>query len=230
MQDLDFLDYLKVRVSYGKTGNSAVSLNSYQAVVGFGSYNDIASIYPDQLGNNELTWETANSYDIGVEFELFKKLSANVTYFNKTSKDLLFNVPLSRTTGHTSQTQNIGDLFNKGIEIEANIDVIRTRDFKWNLGANYSHLQNEITTLPQDANGDDIEIKTSTRYTAVEGYEINAWFMKEWAGVDPANGDPLWYMDDGNGGKTTTNEWANATEYYQGASALPTSFGGINTS
>ncbi len=229
MKDMDFLNFLKVRASYGKTGNASVSLNSYQAVVGFGSYNDVASIYPSQLGNKALTWETANSFDVGVEFELLSKLSGNITYFRKDSKDLLFNVPLSRTSGHSSQTQNIGELYNQGIEIEANIDVVRTRDFKWNLGGNFSTLKNEVTTLPKDGTGADIELKTSTRYQAVSGYEVNAWYMKEWAGVDEANGDPLWYKDDGNGGRTTTNAWSDADEYYQGASALPTTFGGVNT-
>jgi TonB-linked SusC/RagA family outer membrane protein len=229
MKDMDFLNFLKVRASYGKTGNASVGLNSYQAVVGFGSYYDVAAINPSQLGNKALTWETANSFDLGVEFELLSKLSGSVTYFRKESKDLLFDVPLSRTTGHTSQTQNIGDLYNQGIEIEANIDVVRSRDFKWNIGGNFSTLKNEITTLPKDANGDDIELKTSTRYQAVVGYEVNTWYMKEWAGVDEANGDPLWYKDDGNGGRTTTNDWSDADEYDQGASALPNTFGGVNT-
>lgn len=229
MQDLDFLTFLKVRASYGKTGNSGVGLNEYQATVGFNSYNDRASIQPSNLGNRNLTWETAQSVDIGVEFEIAERLSGNVTVFRKNSDNLLFDVPLSRTTGHSSQTRNIGELYNQGIEIEANSDIIRTRDFRWNLGGNFSALSNEVTKLPTDANGDDIELTTGTRYRAVQGYEVSAWYMQEWAGVDPDNGDPLWYMDDGNGGRTTTNVYNNADRYYQGANALPTTFGGINT-
>ena len=227
MQDLEFLDYLKFRASYGKTGNSSVGLNNYQATVGFGSYYDLATIQPTNLGNNSLTWETANSIDVGVEFELLEKFSGGVTFFRKDSKDLLFNVPLSRTTGHNSQTQNIGELYNQGIEIEANFDVFRTRDFKWNIGGNFSAIKNEVTQLPVDGNGDDIEITTGTRYTAVEGYEVNAWFMRGWAGVDPDNGDPLWYTDGTE--SATTNDYNAAERYYQGANALPTKFGGINT-
>lgn len=230
MQDISFLDYLKVRTSYGKTGNAGVGLNQYQATVGFGSYNDIATIQPSSLGNKNLTWETANSVDVGVEFELFEKVSGGVTWFRKDSKDLLFNVPLSLTTGHGAQEQNIGELYNQGIEIEANIDVIRTRKFKWNLGGNFSSIKNEVTELPVDGNGDDIELTTGTRYRAVEGYEVNAWYMQEWAGVDENTGAPLWYMDDPNGdGRITTSDYNQADRYYQGASALPTTFGGINT-
>lgn len=229
LKDNDILNYLKLRASYGKTGNANVSINSYQAVVGFGSYNDSATIQTSGLGNNALTWETANSLDLGAEFELFNKVTAEVTYFRKDSKDLLFSVPLSRTTGHSSQTQNIGALYNQGLEIEANVDIIRTRMFKWNFGANFTALKNEITELPQDSNGEDIEIKGSTQWGAVVGYPVNAWYMKEWAGVDPDNGDPLWYKDDGNGGRTTTNAWVDGDSYYQNASAMPTKFGGINT-
>ncbi|MFP8487749.1 SusC/RagA family TonB-linked outer membrane protein [Gracilimonas sp. Q87] len=227
MEDYEFLDFLKFRASYGKTGNSSVGLNNYQATVGFGSYYDIATIQPSNLGNRSLTWETANSLDIGVEFELFEKVSGGVTVFRKDSKDLLFNVPLSRTTGHNSQTQNIGELYNKGIEIEANFDVIRTRDFKWNLGGNFSALKNEVTKLPVDGNGEDIEVTTGTRYIAVEGYEVNAWYLRGWAGVDPNNGDPLWYTDETE--SATTNDYNAAERYYQGANALPDKFGGINT-
>ncbi|WP_083909870.1 SusC/RagA family TonB-linked outer membrane protein [Gracilimonas tropica] len=227
MQDLDFLNYLKVRASYGKTGNSGVGLNQYQATVGFGSYYDISSIQPSNLGNRNLTWETANSVDLGLEFEVLERVSGGVTFFRKDSKDLLFNVPLSRTTGHNSQTQNIGELYNQGIEIEANVDVVRTRDFKWNIGGNFSNIKNEVTDLPQDGNGEDIEITTGTRYTAVRGYEVNAWYMRGWAGVDPENGDPLWYTDETE--TATTNNYNEAERYYQGANALPTTFGGVNT-
>lgn len=235
MQDISWLNFLKIRTSYGLTGNAGVSLNSYQATVGFGSYNNEANILTNQLGNEDLSWETATSFDVGLEFEIFDRLSGSVTYFNKESSDLLFSVPLSRTTGHTSQTQNIGELYNRGIEAELNIDVIRTRDLKWNIGGNISTIKNEVTDLPKDGNGEYITIQSSLQYTAVIGYPVRTWFMKEWAGVDPENGDPLWYMDvlDANGNptgeRTTTNDYTLADEYDMGASQIPTLFGGINS-
>lgn len=228
-RDLSFLDYLRVRASYGKTGNASIGLNNYQSTVGFGSYIGIPTIQTSALGNQNLSWETAYNVDLGIEFEVFEALSGGVTFFRKDSKDLLFNVPLSRTTGHTSQTQNIGELYNQGIEVELNATLVRTSNVSWTLGGNLTTLENEVTKLPVDGDGNVIELTTSTRYQAVEGYEVNAWFMKEWAGVDPDNGDPLWYVDDGNGGRTTTNDYNAADSYYQGANALPTLFGGINT-
>ncbi|MCC5942166.1 MAG: SusC/RagA family TonB-linked outer membrane protein [Balneolaceae bacterium] len=228
-RDISWLDYLRARVSYGKTGNADIGLNQFQATVGFGSYNNMPHIIANQLGNPNLTWETAYSMDLSLEFEMFEFLSGSATFFRRDSQDLLFDVPLSRTTGHTSQTQNVGDLYNQGIELELNANILRTQNVSWSLGGNLTTVQNEVTNLPVDGDGNPIEIITGTRYVAVEGYAVNTWFMREWAGVDPANGDPLWFMDDGNGGRTTTNNWNEATEYSQGASAQPTLFGGINT-
>ncbi len=229
-QDMEWLDFLKVRASYGLTGNASIGLNNYQALASFtGSYNNYPNFQPGQLGNSGLTWEKAKSLDIGVEFEALDRISGSVVAFKKNSYDLLFNVPLSRTTGHSSQLQNSGELYNKGLEVELNANIVQGKNFAWSLGGNFTTLKNEITELPVDLNGEPVEITTSTRYRAVVGYAVDSWFMKEWAGVDPANGDPLWYMDDGNGGRTTTNDYNAADEYYQGGNAQPTKFGGFNT-
>lgn len=229
LQNTEWLNFLKVRASYGLTGNASIDLNSFQTLVSFGGYNDQPNIQPDQLGNPNLTWEKANSLDLALEFETFDRIDGSFTFFYKESRDLLFDVPLSYTTGHDSQIQNSGDLYNQGVEIELNANVVNTRDFSWDVGGNFTVVNNEITDLPVDVNGDPVEITSSTRYTAVEGYEVNAWYMKEWAGVDPENGDPLWYIDDEDGGRTTTNDYNAADSYYQGGNAQPTEYGGINT-
>lgn len=230
LSNVNWLDYLRLRVSYGKTGNAAVALNSYQSTVSFGSYAGSPAILPGTLGNSQLTWETAYSTDLAMEFEIFERVSGGVTVFRKNSEDLLFNVPLSRTTGHTSQVQNVGELRNQGVELELNVDLVNTSNFNWTLGGSYSLVQNEVTKLPVDGDGNNIEITTATRYIAVEGFAVDTWFMRSWAGVDPANGNPLWYMDDENGNRVTTSSYAQATLYDQGANSLPDVFGNINTS
>lgn len=229
LQGVSWLDFLRIRTSYGLTGNASIDLNSYQPLVGFGGYNDQPNIQPTQLGNPDLTWEKAHSFDVSLDFEVFQAMNGSFTFFRKDGYDLLFDVPLSRTSGHESQVQNVGELYNQGLEIELGADLVRNSNFAWNVGGNFTFLKNEIKELPRDLNGDPIEITSSTRYTAVEGYEVDAWYMREWAGVDPDNGDPLWYMDDGEGGRTTTNNYNQADSYYQGANAQPTKFGGINT-
>lgn len=228
LSNVSFLDYLRVKASVGKTGNASIGLNAYQATVGFGGYNDQPTILTSQLGNKDLSWETALAYDLGLEFEFLQKISGGLTFYRKDSKDLLFSVPLSLTTGHSSQTQNIGELYNQGIELDLSFNVVRTRDFGVTLGGNLTTVKNEVTKLPTDAEGNDIEITTSTRYTAVEGYAVNTWFMREWAGVDPENGDPLWVrVVDGE--RTTTNNYNLATPLDQGATALPKLFGSFDT-
>lgn len=234
LRDVSFLDYLRLRGSYGKTGNAAVALNSYQAVVGFGAYGGQPAILPGSLGNNDLSWETALSFDLAVEFEVFQRFSGSATFFRKNSQDLLFSVPLSRTTGHTSQVQNVGELFNQGVELELNVNLVRSRDFSWSLGGNYSFVKNEVTKLPVDGDGNKIEIRGATQLTAVEGFAVGQWFMRSWAGVNPDNGNPMWWRDivDANGnvtGRETTSTYAQATLYDQGATALPKSFGSFNT-
>lgn len=230
LQDISWLDFLKVRTSYGKTGNASIGLNSYQATVGFGSYSGQPDIIPNNLGNRNLTWEKQKALDAAVEFRMFNnRVEGSATYYRQNSYDMLFDVPLSRTTGHNSQTKNLGKLYNQGLELELSGDIIQNDNFTWNLGANFTRQKNEVTQLPKDPNGEDREVKGSTKYTAVKGYETGAWYMKEWAGVDPANGDPLWYMDDGNGGRKTTNDYSKAEAYYQGGNALADKFGGINT-
>lgn len=229
LQNQDWINFLKVRGSFGKTGNASIGLNNYQTLVGFGAYNDQPNILQEQLGNPALTWEKALSYDLGLEFELFDVLDGSVAGFRKESYDLLFDVPLSRTTGHNSQLQNFGELYNQGIEVTLNADIIQSQDFAWRLGGNFTTLENEVTKLPTDQNGNPITITSSTRYTAYEGYAVNSWYMREWAGVNPENGSPMWYMDDGNGGRTTTSEFTEADFYYQDANAQPTMYGGLNT-
>lgn len=230
-----WLDLLKLRVSYGETGNASIGINEYQAFLNYDTaYNGQAGIYPAQLGNENLTWEKATSIDAGLNFGLFDRVTVEGTFFRKNSKDLLFDVPLSYTTGHDEQRQNIGELYNQGLELSLNIEAIKQRDLNLGFGATFTTVKNEVTSLPKDANGNDIILTTGTRYRAVIGYETNAWFMRSWAGVNPENGQPLWYMDetDSEGnviGRTTTSNYNEATLYYQGASAMPTEYGTIST-
>ena len=232
--NLDWLTNFKLRTSYGITGNASIALNQYQATVTFGDYSNRSNIILNSLGNRALTWERATSFDAGFSFELLEKITGSFTWFNKTSTDLLRQLPLTRTSGHNDILTNGGELFNRGIEVELSADIVRTKNFSWRLGGNFATLENEITELPTDGAGEPITDITATRYVAVEGFPVAAWHMREWAGVDPDNGDPLWYVDvvDANGnvtGRETTNNYAAATRYFQDANALPTRTAGINT-
>jgi len=161
LSDSDIVNNLKLRVSLGETGNNSVGLNSYQSLFGYGgSYDDNGAVSPSSFGNGILTWEKQAQYDIGLDFSLLdNRVSGSIVAFNKKTSDLLQSVPLSLTSGHSSQSQNIGEVENKGIEIELSSDVIRTDNFTWSIYSNYATLENKITKLAKDAEGNDLNIR-----------------------------------------------------------------------
>ena len=112
----------------------------------------------------------------------------SVGYYERNSNDLLQSVPLSLTTGHSSQTQNVGDVVNKGIEVEFDATVVKIGDFSWDLYGNYTTIVNEITRLAQTADGEDINLD-SFFYANRVGRPIDTWFMRQWGGVDPQTGN-----------------------------------------
>ncbi|WP_224491477.1 SusC/RagA family TonB-linked outer membrane protein [Robertkochia flava] len=223
----DAITNLKLRGSYGVTGNANIGLNQYQALLGYDSdYAGSGASYPQTFGNSDLTWETAKSFDVGLELGLFRnRITANVGYYRRESQDLLLDVPLSLTTGFTSQTQNIGRMENKGFEVEANFQIVNSEKFNLSIGGNMATNENEVLELALDPNGVERTITTTT--TRIEsGQPVRAWYMPTWAGVDPATGDELWYVD-GEGSATTSN-FNDANQVYQGGSALPTITAGMN--
>ena len=218
---------LKLRASYGVTGNANIPLNQYQALLGYDSdYAGSGASYPSTFGNADLTWETANSFDVGLEMGFFRnRITANVGYYQRESKDLLLDVPLSLTTGFSSQTQNIGRMENKGFEIEANFQIINSELFNLSLGGNLATNENEVLELALDPNG--VERTITTQTTRIEsGHPVRGWYMPTWAGVDSATGDELWYVD--GEGSATTNDYNQANAVWQGGSALPKVTAGMN--
>lgn len=226
LQD-SFVSNLKLRGSYGVSGNANININLYQALLGFdSSYAGEGAVYPSTFGNKDLSWETSNTLDVGFDFGFFKdRINGSVGYYRRESKDLLLNVPLSLTTGFSTQTRNIGRMENKGIEVEANFDIIRSEDFNLSLGGNFASNQNEVLELAKDGNGDEINITTSTRRVET-GHPVYGWYMREWAGVDPDTGDELWYTE--GKGSATTNDYNSAKQVWMGGSALPKITAGAN--
>lgn len=227
MNEIRWLNTSKLRASFGKTGNAGINLNEYQATLAFSnSYNGEAGATPGQFGNKNLSWENQLAYNIALDFGLFKKITGTVEYFNRTSYDLLLNVPLSSTTGFTSQRQNLGEMVNKGFEFSLQADIVNTDAFKWNVGLNFTILDNEVTNLPIDGEGKEIGITNATTIVT-RGEQAFSYNMRKWAGVDPQTGSPLWFVNGVDG--ETTSSYAAAKVALQGGSALPTKFGGINT-
>ena len=222
ISDSGVLSQMKLRASYGKLGNQ-VSANPY-ALYGYTlNYGNNAGASYSGFFNPNLTWETVNPLNIGIDFGFLNdRIKFSAEYYNKTTKNLIYNLPLSGSQGLTSYVDNIGTLVNKGFEFSVNADIFRggRKQFNWNLGANLSTLDNKVTKL---YGGD---VKTSTTILA-EGEGVRTYYLRKWAGVDPTNGDPLWYLNGKDG--ETTNDYNKAVQAVQG-SFLSTVFGGVNTS
>lgn len=219
---------LRLRGSYGITGNNSVDINSYQALLAYNAdYNSNGGALPVQFGNANLNWEQGKIIDVGLNFGLLdNRISGSFAYYNRTISDLIQEVPLSLTTGFGSQNANIGEMRNSGIEVELNLDIIRTEDFLFSLNGNYATVDNEVLELAKTANGEAIDPLAGDVYkTTREGLPAAAWYMRTWAGVDPQTGAPTWYVN-GRDGEVTSN-YNSAERVYQGASALPTFTGGL---
>ena len=227
LADSDIFDNLKLRASYGKSGNANISLNQYQALLAYDAdYAGEGAVYTSTFGNNDLSWETNYSFDVAVDFGMFDgKIAGSLGYYQRDSEDLLLNVPLSLTTGFSSQTRNIGSVRNNGVELDINFNVISSEDFNFSIGGNLATTENEVTALAKDPNGDTINIQTS-RTIIDEGQPIRAWYLPTWAGVNPQTGAEEWYVN-GVDGETTT-VFNEAEQVLQGGSALPTLTAGLN--
>lgn len=194
------LNLLKIRASYGKTGNAEIGQNNYYTLLSVTNYPMLPGFSPTQLGDPTLHWESTVQADAGVEFALFdNRLSGEIDYYNKQTSDLLLktNVPLS--SGYATIYRNAGSLENKGVEVLLNSRNIQTRDFTWTTSLNVAYNKNRVKSI----NGQIIE---SGVQRAVEGEPIGVFYMQRYAGVDPNNGDALYYTKDGK----TTNDYAQA--------------------
>jgi hypothetical protein len=155
----------------------------------------------------------------GIEFTLLKgKLGGTVEYYNNITKDLFLDRQLSRTTGFQSITNNLGELQNQGIEVSLNINIIRNQNFSWDIEGNFAYNKNKLL----DQNEQDENI--GGYFINKVGQPINSLYMVRYAGVDPANGDALYYKKDG---KTTTNIYDPADRVILGP-VDPPYFGGFS--
>ncbi|GHA51153.1 SusC/RagA family TonB-linked outer membrane protein [Salinimicrobium marinum] len=221
------VNMLKLRGSYGVTGNASIDLNAYQVLYSYDAdYGGTGAAYPSTFGNENLTWETSDQYDLGIDFAFLEnRINGTMSYYFRESKDLLLEVPLSRTTGFANQEQNVGTMTNQGFEAELEWNIVRSDDFNLTIGGNFATNENEVTSMPQNAAGNDITI-TEQRQRVEAGHPAYGWYLPTWAGVDPDTGFDTWYTD-GVGSEITTS-FGESNRVFQGGSALPTVNVGLN--
>lgn len=227
MSTLKPVSFLKLKASYGITGNASIPDYRFIAQYTGIAYGGGSGLQPSQIPNPELRWEKTAQLDVGFDFGLFNdRLTGEVDYYNKQTSDLLLNTPVNATSGFTTQFKNVGELENKGLELVLNYTIVKTSDLSISVGGNYAANKNKILKL----NGDQDQIgPTGSRFlNAVKvGQPIGVFFGREYAGVDPDNGDALWYVNGATAGETTNN-FNNANSVVLG-NPNPTSIYGFNT-
>ena len=242
MKSVKWINNLKLRASYGETGNDGIldaegnsDYYPYQTLyyTGYKNYNE-AGAYFTVVANPDLIWETQVSTDVALEFTLFDRLTGTIEYFNKSSKDLLFDVSQPLSSGVESVVQNVGKVTNSGVEIELDYKILNEKNYGLSIGANATFLKNKITKLPETMK--DGYVSGSKKW--VEGESMYEFWLRQWYGVDPETGDGLWIADpekykEGEAtfltrdGKQLTNSYSNAKFDFSGSS-LPKMYGGFN--
>jgi len=220
------IDNLKLRASYGTTGNAGIGAFEYETLLGNSDYNTNGALAPSGVGNADLSWEKSKTLDLGVDFSVFDGVfSGSVAYFNRLTQDLLFDVPLPQSSGDNSIRSNIGEISNKGFEFEFNANIVSSEDFNFNIGGNFATVKNNVEELALDPNGEERTITTTL--TRVEsGYPIRGWYMPTWAGVNTQTGEEEWYVNGVDG--ATTNNFNDAEAVWQGENSVPTFTAGLN--
>lgn len=217
--NVDKISMLKLKASFGSAGNSRIDGSVASGTYQYGdsySYMGVSGAVLGTMPNPGLSWETTLQFNVGARIELKNILSLELEYYNYNTSDLLSKVYVSRTISDDRLYANVGCIRNQGVELSLTSYNIHRKDFSWTTTFNASHNDNKITKL---YNG----VTTSFGSTVwKEGYSTNCYCLIRWAGVDPADGSPLWYDKDGNLTKTY-----NYDNRVAGRTSTPTFFGGM---
>ncbi|WP_455665977.1 SusC/RagA family TonB-linked outer membrane protein [Phocaeicola sp.] len=241
--NVDWVDNLKLRASYGSVGNRPSSLYpQYDLYSVSASYDTNPGALISSIGNKGLTWEKTFTTGFGLDATLFQdRLRFNFDYYIKNTDNILYRVPVTGLTGVTRVWRNVGKMRNVGYELSIGGDIIRTKDWNWSVDFNMGHNSNELRDLFKqlDDNGnyvvkpviidDGTTIAGSAQRILEIGEPVDTYWIREWAGVNPENGAPMWYMNDENGNKVTTSDPSKA-DLYKCGKASPDLFGGFSTS
>jgi TonB-linked SusC/RagA family outer membrane protein len=235
MTGVSFIDNLKLRASYGEVGNDNlgdfyISQARYQLTSNAGN----PAITLSDLGNEALTWETIENFDVALDFAVLdSRIEGTVEYFRKNSSDLLYNVPIALSNGLNEIPDNIADMYNAGFEVSLTGHILRNPSgFNWDLTGLFTTLQNEITKIPdpfQDG---------SKRWDV--GRSRYDFYIYHTAGVDPETGDQLYYVFeddpetgngvpvlDADGNQETTNDWTETGRAFTDDSSIPDLIGSV---
>ncbi len=230
LSEATWIDQLKLRSSYGELGNSR-GIGYYPHLATFALDNNNQAepgIQRSSLGASGLEWETSANFDVALEFGLFDRLRGSVEYYNKESQNLIFEVPVALSDGADDKFENIGTLYNRGIEVSLGYDIIKKEDLFWTFQINASTLQNKFTELVQE------EIINGTKKLTV-GKGLFDYWLRDWYGVDPADGSGLYVAEDPDASNVrmingvAVTPFRNNAKFHYAGSAIPDLTGSFNT-
>lgn len=229
MAKMKSVDFLKLKASYGKTGNDNV--RNYYAYADQYYLQGNNRIFSDgslyYKGNNSLTWEKSASVNVGVDFVLFHGLlGGSVEYFSRKVTDMLYNTPVAPSSGYVSINKNIGSMTNSGLDVSLTSTLLNRKNLKWTISANATVMKNRINSLPGSTEGKII----NGDIIYEEGKSMLRMYLVKYAGVDPETGEALYWARNGQG-EYTTSDWteANATNRQGTEDFLPSIYGGLGT-
>lgn len=221
----DWLTNLTLRASYGAQGNDNVGYYAYKALYEIGSSFGESTLHASRLETPELSWETNLNLNVGLDFGFWSnRLNGTIEFFQRASKDLLFARDLVPSGGFSSIDANIGKLKNYGWEFTINGTPVLTKDWTWKLSVNATTYKNEIVELPTD-------VMWQSTKKWVKGGSLYDFWLYEWAGVNPENGNPQWYYTDTDGSRKITEDYSSLTsdDKVKMGSSLPKVSGGFQS-
>lgn len=228
LENVSWLDNAQLLASIGTSGNSSIPDYDHLALVAGGPIYGLEGqvlpgLAPYSKGNEDLTWEKTTILNITMKLGFLNRFNLTAEFYNKYTSDMLMAVPVSVVGGYSTRWSNIGAMVNRGVDLDLNVNVLKFKDFLWTVSANASYNKNEIKELYEGR--DEYELSTTGLFLK-KGHSFGEFYTNRFAGVNPANGDALWYDKNGN----LTNECLDEDKVLVGKSYIAPWQGGFGTS
>lgn len=227
MKDVDWVDNLTLKFSYGVQGNNSVgSYYAYQALYDTSAPNaTLPGATLNDVANAELTWESNHNLNTGIEARLFNRLDLSFEFYNRKTLDMLLSYPLPISSGFSGYYRNSGEMRNRGIEFAVTGRIIDRKDMQWSVTWMGATVNNKVLKLTDD--GQDI---TSSTQIIREGETLYSYYVSRSAGVDPMTGEKMYWATDDEGHDYITKDLTEAqNNRVVAGSRIPDLYGSLST-
>ncbi len=227
-----WIDMLKLKASWGQQGNDAIGDFRYTDTYYLSNFDGQVSFVLNTVGNKNITWETNSNFNVGLEFELLKhRITGSVEYFSRKTTDMLTFVSVPMSGGYSGSYANVGDMTNRGVELDLHFNPIRTKDWNWMINLNATHFKNKVTMLNDENKGNTLDGHqgyVNGNYFVGEGLPLHTFRLKRYAGVS-ANGESMWYVRNDATGELSTTTDSSKGSYFNCGTSDPDVYGGFST-